>query len=129
MFSYMQPKDGPVIDGLESQEVVYAKDQPEYIPLRTLKHDNVMGCVVSRWSLTEEQRKAVAEGADIILEQSTIHRPLNPIRMGVGDGKSECPMDSVFGIQIPIDTPTDTPLAKMDEAEFTKVAGVDTEGQ
>jgi hypothetical protein len=87
MFDYLQPRNGPVVDGLEAQEVVYAKDQPEYVPLRTLKSSGRMGAVITRWTLTPEQRKAVAEGADIYLELSTFHQPLQPIRMAVSDGK------------------------------------------
>jgi hypothetical protein len=87
MFDYLSPKDGPVIDGLESKEVVYAKDQPEYIPLRTLKSDGPMGAVISRWTLTQEQRIAVVNGADIFLELSTFGNPLQPIRMAISDGK------------------------------------------
>jgi hypothetical protein len=48
MLDYLQPHNGPVVDGLEQQEVVYAKDQPEYNPLRTLKSSGRMGAVISR---------------------------------------------------------------------------------
>jgi len=85
MFEYLKPRNGPVVDGLESQEVVYAADQPQYIPLRTLRANGHMGGVISRWTLTPEQRKAVANGADIFLELSTFHEPLQPIRMVVSD--------------------------------------------
>lgn len=86
MFDYLKPKDGPVVDGLEAKETVYAKDQPEYIPLRTLRSSGPMGAVISRWTLTPEQRKAVADGADIFLELSTFRNPLQPIRMAISDG-------------------------------------------
>lgn len=85
MFDYLSPRDGAVVDGLESEELVYAKDQPEYIPLRTLKAVGAQGQVLSRWTLTEDQRKAVAAGADIFLELSTFNRPLQPIRMAISD--------------------------------------------
>lgn len=87
MFDYLQPRNGPVVDGMEAQEVVYAKDQPQYIPLRALVSDGPMGAVISRWTLTADQRKAVAEGADIFLESNTFHQPLQPIRMAISDGK------------------------------------------
>jgi hypothetical protein len=80
---FMQPKDGPVIDGLEGLEVVYAKHQPEYNPLRTLKSAGRYKGVLSRWSFTPEQRKAIADGADILLELSTFGSPLQPTRMMV----------------------------------------------
>lgn len=87
MFDYLQPRNGPVVDGLEAQEVVYAKDQPEYVPLRTLKSSGPIGRVISRWTLTPQQRQAVADGADIFLELSTFHAPLQSISMAVSDGK------------------------------------------
>ena len=83
-FGYIMPKDGPVVEGLEKREVTYAKTQEEYIPLRTLRLPGERGEVVSRWSPTLEQRKAIAEGADIFLTLLTFHGPLQPIRMAVG---------------------------------------------
>lgn len=84
-WQYLQPADRPVIDGLEAHEVVFAKDQPEYIPLRTLRGNTEQGQVLSRWTLTPEQRKAVAEGADIFLQLLTFGKPLQPIVMAVSD--------------------------------------------
>lgn len=89
MFRYLQPKDGPVFAGLESKEVVYAKDQPEYLPLRTLKSQADSGRVISRWSLTDEQRTAIANGADIFLMLMTFHFPLQPIQIVTGDGTED----------------------------------------
>jgi hypothetical protein len=85
VFQYLKPKDGPVFDGLEQHEVVYAKDQPEYIPLRTLVSSGPKRKAISRWTLTPEQRAAIAAGADIFLELSTFGYPLHPIRMMVCD--------------------------------------------
>lgn len=85
MFEYLKPRNAPVVDGLQTQEIVYAENQPQYIPLRTLCADGPMGAVLSRWTLTDEQRQAVAAGADIFLELSTFHQPLQPIRMSISD--------------------------------------------
>lgn len=87
MYDYLSPKDGPVVEGMEAEEVVYAKYQPEYIPLRTLRGEGKMTPVISRWSFTENQRKLIAEGADIFLELSTFGNPLQPIRIAISDGK------------------------------------------
>jgi hypothetical protein len=86
MLNYLSPRDGPVVDGLEDREVVFAKDQPQYIPLRALVLKGPERRVLTRWSLTDEQRKAIAEGADIFLELCTFGEPLQPIRMAVGNG-------------------------------------------
>lgn len=130
MFDYLSPKDGPVIDGMERQEIVYAKNQPEYIPLRTLcNSDDQMCGVVSRWSLTDRQRKLIADGADIFLELSTFHQPLQPIRMAIGDGKIECPMDRVFDLKIPSEVAIagDYFFSQMADDEFTKTVGIKDE--
>ena len=126
MFDYLSPKNGPVIEGMESQELVYAKNQPEYIPLRTLRNNSdEMGGVVSRWTLTPEQRKLVAEGADIFLELSTFREPLQPIRMAIGDGRVDCPMDRVFSLDLPKSV-ADASEAQRDK-EFVKAVGIKEE--
>jgi hypothetical protein len=85
MFEYLSPADKPVIEELKEHEIVFAKDQPQYIPLRTLASRTSDRRVMSRWTLTPEQRKAVADGADIYLELWTFGNPLQPIRMAVAD--------------------------------------------
>lgn len=85
MFEYLNPADKPVIEGLEEFEVVYAKDQPEYLPLRTLAANTSERQVMSRWSFTDEQRKAISEGADIYLTLMTFCGPLQPITIAVAD--------------------------------------------
>lgn len=85
VFSYMKPADRSVVNGLEHLEVVYAKNQPQYIPLRTLVSAKGEHRVFSRWTLTPEQRRSVKDGADIMLELMTFGGPLQPIRMAVVD--------------------------------------------
>jgi hypothetical protein len=87
MWNYLTIKNGPVVDGMESEEVVYAADQPEYLPLRSLVSEGPERRVISRWTLNENARQAIASGADIYLELSTFGQPLQPIRMAVSDGK------------------------------------------
>lgn len=85
--NYLKPFDGPVVPGREAEEVVFAKDQPEYIPLRTLVYETFPQSgdvrVMSRWTLTDEQRKVVAEGGDIYLTCLTFGRPLQPVLLAV----------------------------------------------
>lgn len=83
-FDFLQPADGPVVEGMEEAEVVYAKDQPPYRPLRTLPSNGPERKVLSRWALRPDQREAVARGADVYLELMTFGHPLQPIRMGIG---------------------------------------------
>lgn len=77
MFDFLSSHDGPVIVGLEQFETVYAKDQPQYKPLRTLP-GRQGNSAISRYHLTDEQRKAIAEGADIYLELLHFKGPLEP---------------------------------------------------
>ena len=78
---YLTPNDGPVFDGTD--EVIFAKDQPPYVPLRCHVGPTPERRVTSRWSLTEEQRKAVLDGADIYLTLLTFGDPLQPILIGI----------------------------------------------
>lgn len=77
MFDYLDPHDGPVVAGLEKHETVYAKNQPQYRSLRTLSGRNG-DSAISRFHLTDAQRKAIAEGADIYLELLHFGGPLAP---------------------------------------------------
>ena len=77
MFDILKPHDGPVVVGLEQFEKVYAKDQPQYTPLRTLPGRNGESAI-ARFHLTDSQRKAIAEGADIYLELLHFRWPLAP---------------------------------------------------
>jgi hypothetical protein len=87
MFDYLRPKNGPVFDGFEEKEVVYAADQPQYNPLRTLVSRDHERRVISRWTLTDDQRQAIAGGADIFLTLLTFGEPLQPIQMAISDGR------------------------------------------
>lgn len=80
MFDYLKLHDGPVVSGLEQHETVFAKDQPEYIPMRTLPGENG-NSAIARFHPTEAQRKAIAEGADIYLEILHFRGPLAPSRL------------------------------------------------
>lgn len=101
MFEYLNPADKPVVDGLEAHEVIYAKDQPQYVPLRSLRSNYAEGAVLSRWALTAAQRKAVAEGADIFLELLTFGEPLQPILMAVSDNPNADFFRAKFNLSSP----------------------------
>ena len=80
----------PVMPGSKEIEVVYGKNQPEYNPLPAVYLDTPSRPVLSRWRLTEEERKAVTEGADIVLTLLSFqgqcpmcHTPLTPSHLQV----------------------------------------------
>ncbi|MDA8121778.1 MAG: hypothetical protein M0Z38_04330 [Deltaproteobacteria bacterium] len=84
-FSWITPGTGPVIDAFSEREVIYAKDQPEYHPLPTLRSSDPEVKVMSRWTPDPRQRLAIATGADLYLVLLTFGNPLQPIMIGVGD--------------------------------------------
>ncbi len=74
----MQPVT-PVIPGLELKEVVFAKDQPEYIPLPAAKLAD--GTVTTRWRVSFRERLRILFGGNLWVTQLTFNRPLQPIRI------------------------------------------------
>lgn len=63
----------------EGQNVVYAKDQPEYNPLPAYKDTD--GTVTTCWELTPEELEEVKKSGKIWLSQMTFNRPLQPVNM------------------------------------------------
>lgn len=66
----------PVIEGNKVFEVMYADHQEEYVTLPVLRTS--MG-VMSRWRLTDEERKHIAEGGDLYIIQLNGGGCLQPI--------------------------------------------------
>lgn len=60
-------------------EMVFAKDQPQYLNLPALCFQD--GLVVSRWSLSWKERLSVLFGGSIYLGQLTFNTPLRPVRL------------------------------------------------
>lgn len=104
MDPYLTPADRSIVPEFETLEVVYGKNQPEYKPLRTLRSSSESGNVLSRWTLTDEQRQAIAEGADIFLDVMTFHGALQPVRLLVAHELDASSVAESLKIAIPIDT-------------------------
>jgi hypothetical protein len=103
MFDYLSASIGPVVDGLEEFEKIYALEQGCYVPLRTLP-GNVKAplptrlttlpaenshSAITRWELSPEQRQMIADGADIFLEVIHFGGPLAPVRMAIGKQEND----------------------------------------
>jgi hypothetical protein len=84
--AFMKPVS-PVIPGVDIDEVVYAADQPEYQPLPAFKCVN--GKILTRWELSEDERKLVSEQGYLYLAVSTFNQPLQPVYL------SATPPDSI----------------------------------
>lgn len=64
----------PVIEGFK--EVIFAKDQPQYLPLPAIICED--GMVISRWKFTWKERVRVLLCGNLWLQQLTFHSPLQP---------------------------------------------------
>jgi hypothetical protein len=67
----------PVIPETNLEEVVYAKDQPEYQPLPSIRAAD--GTILTRWSLTEEEKQQVLSQGYVYLLVMTFNQPLQPL--------------------------------------------------
>lgn len=63
------------------QNVVYAKDQPEYLPLPALKKEGIEGEVISCWGLSWKERFTVLLTGKIWLSLWSFGKPLTPSRL------------------------------------------------
>jgi len=105
-FDYLTPAIGPVVEGLEDHEKIYALEQmAEYMPLRTLPGEEGRSAIY-RLELTEAQREIVAQGGDILVEILHFGGPLAPSRVMVlnqkfcdGDEGSQGNLARWFGAQ------------------------------
>jgi len=86
-FDYLSPSIGPVVDGLEDHEKIYALEQMDkYNPLRTLPGENGASAIY-RLELTESQRRIIAEGGDVLVEILHFGGLLAPSRVMVMNQK------------------------------------------
>lgn len=63
------------------QNVVFAKDQPEYIPLPALRLDSPEGEVITCWGLSLKDRIKIIFTGKIWLSMMTFNKPLTPVYM------------------------------------------------
>ncbi len=72
----------PIDPGIETMELrVYAKDQPQYIPLPARVDSG--GTVVTCWQLTWRERLTLLLRGTLFLTLLTFNKPLQPIRCSV----------------------------------------------
>lgn len=79
----MTPASPALTEEFIPYESVYTGKNDEYIPLPVIR--NEAGVVLSRWRLTEAERTAVAQGADVFLSIHTFNQPLQPLRVEIGE--------------------------------------------
>lgn len=81
----------PVMVGSEPIEIVLGELQPEYDPLPAVYLDTPSRPMITRWRLTDEERDAIAAGADVVLQQMTFRKPFQPVNLQVV-ARDESPM-------------------------------------
>jgi len=69
----------PVIPDKEAEETIYAKDQPQYISLPSVKTPD--GVVLTRWSVNEQEKQLIIERGYIYLLVNTFNTPLQPVML------------------------------------------------
>lgn len=76
----------PVSPNTGAPESVVAEEQDEYMPLsvaRYVQEDGVLH-LLTRWTLTPEERDAVAKGEDIYVAQLNFGGPMTPLIVQCG---------------------------------------------
>ena len=71
----------PVFPDLDLPETVFAKNQPEYLPLPSYRTDD--GIVVTRWKLSFAERLTLLFSGNLWLSVLTYNRPLQPVKIEV----------------------------------------------
>ena len=69
--------------GSEPIEIVLGKDQPEYTPLPAVYLNAPTVPMVTRWRPADEERAAIAAGADLVFTQLTFGMPFQPVHLQV----------------------------------------------
>lgn len=65
------------------QNTVYAKDQPEYLPLPALKLNTPEGHVITCWSMSFGERVKVLFTGKVWMNLLSFNRPLTPSLLSV----------------------------------------------
>jgi hypothetical protein len=73
----------PVMPGSRPIEVLLGEGQPEYVPLPAVYLNAESLPMVTRWSLTEAERAAIAAGADVVLTQLTFGFRFQPVHLQI----------------------------------------------
>jgi hypothetical protein len=94
----------PVSPNTGADEIQLAKDQPEYFELpAAVYHNSALNSpeIVTRWTLTDAERLAIAEGADIFVSQTTFGELFRPINVQVGPQHYQLKHDAIPGSEFP----------------------------
>ncbi len=80
----------PVIPDENLNEIIIAENQPEYQNLPALQCGD--GVILTRWKLTDEERRIVAETGDVYLYMHTFGQPVTPVLLQVEKPEFDTPL-------------------------------------
>src|ERR1044071_7885140 len=69
-------------------ERIYAEHQLEYLPVTVaiVEHEGGKRALLTRWTLTPEERQRVFDGVDIYVAQLNFGNPMTPMMVHCGPG-------------------------------------------
>lgn len=62
----------------KEQNIIFAKDQPEYLPLPAFRNDGPMGEVISCWNLSFKERLKILFTGKLWVSLAMFGKPLTP---------------------------------------------------
>lgn len=68
---------------LKGQNVVYGKDQEQFLPLPACKLEE-RGEVITCWEMTDEELEEIKKTKRVYLSQLTFNRPLQALKVEAG---------------------------------------------
>lgn len=78
----------PVLPGENFEEIIVAEHQDEYQNLPVIQCDK-NGLILSRWELSEEELKTIAETKSVWLFMQTFGKPVTPVSLQVEKPETE----------------------------------------
>ena len=91
----------PVMPGSEPIEIVLGANQPEYIPLPAVYLNEVSCPMLTRWRLSDEERVAIAAGADVVMTQTYLPESI-PAGPSAGGAEWMSSRSCVIGMSHPL---------------------------
>jgi hypothetical protein len=90
----------PVVPALVGAEVVIAKDQPQYLPLPSLRTD--CGKVLVRLEFSAEDLARVLDGGSLYLCFLTFNQPMQPFMAEIAHHADDAPTEILarFGLAV-----------------------------
>ena len=83
----------PIAPRTGAPETTIAEEQEQYMPVTVALYDYPDGsrCLLTRWTLTADERAAVARGEDIYIGQMNFGTPMTPLVVQCGPGEFVVP--------------------------------------